>query len=267
MNTVEAFEIDDDFDPLADFGPDEDDDTQGADYMPPIPDAELSRMPEIIPLTPAESIGKLVIGIPGQRFRLLHAVDFCNEPHTLEEIVADLDAAFPRDVSVYSAAQIVQLLEEAGALEAEEPASEEGADPSGEHPTPDALLDGNESSDDEGSFLTVVPAAPRLYTATEAGRKAVEESCGEHVVYGALTEEERYLPLYRTILEMVSEPGGCPTKELDAVIDIDPLCEEPRRFCGYFLGRLESTGAIMWRDTWVATDLGKTALASDLFND
>ena len=49
-------------------------------------------------------------------------------------------------------------------------------------------------------------------------------------------------------------------------MDGDPLCAEPRRFCGFFRGKLEETGAIEWRDTWTITDLGRSVLASDLFD-
>ena len=36
-------------------------------------------------------------------------------------------------------------------------------------------------------------------------------------------------------------------------MDGDPLCQEPRRFCGFFRGKLEETGAIEWRDAWTIT--------------
>lgn len=250
MSNITVFEIDDDFDPLEDLRLDEEDEKPATDYLPPIPDAELSRVPEEVPLTAEERIEKLLAGIPGQTLRLLRAVQTCAEPKTFSEIDADLQEAFPVEVSVYGSAQIVELLERAGALE--EQVTEEDSAP--------------ESFEPAGDYLVVTPAKPRTYLATAAGLAAVEARSGEHVVREALLKEPQYVPLYRTILEMTSEEGGCATKELDVVIDNDPLCEEPRRFCGYFLDRLEEAGAVQWNNAWVATKLGREVLASDIFN-
>lgn len=118
MSDVDVFVIDDDFDPLADLSLDDGErDDAEADYLPPIPDADKSVVPPVVPLSAAERIENLLAGIPGQQFRLLHAVEFCTEPKTMDEAVADLDAAYPNTTSVYGSAQVVQLLERDGALE------------------------------------------------------------------------------------------------------------------------------------------------------
>ena len=118
MSDVDVFVIDDDFDPLADLSLDDGErDDAEADYLPPIPDADKSVVPPVAPLSATERIEKLLAGIPGQQFRLLHAVEFCTEPKTMDEAVADLDAAYPNTTSVYGSAQVVQLLERDGALE------------------------------------------------------------------------------------------------------------------------------------------------------
>ena len=102
MSDVDVFVIDDDFDPLADLSLDDGErDDAEADYLPPIPDADKSVVPPVVPLSAAERIEKLLAGIPGQQFRLLHAVEFCTEPKTMDEAVADLDAAYPNTTNVY----------------------------------------------------------------------------------------------------------------------------------------------------------------------
>lgn len=256
MNDIDVFTIEDDFDPLADLELAGDEEEPATDYLPPIPDAELSRVPEQAPLTPEERIEKLLCGIPGQQFRILHAVEFCEaEPKTADEIVADLDEEYPNKTSVYDAAQIVQLLERAGALERVEPENEGQADA-------DEAVGQDEAED---GYLVVTPAAPGRYLATQAGLDAIAKRIGEQQVIEKIMEEERYLPLYQRIFDLVSREGGCTTKELDQAIDHDPLCEEPQRFCGYFRGRLEETGAVQWRDTWMITDLGRKVLASGIF--
>ena len=96
MSDMDVFVIDDDFDPLADLELVEEGEGQETDYMPPIPDADKSVMPEVIPLTPQERIEKLLAGIPGQQFRLLRAVELCAEPKTLDEVVEVLDVEYPQ---------------------------------------------------------------------------------------------------------------------------------------------------------------------------
>ena len=228
MSDVDVFVIDDDFDPLADLSLDDGErDDAEADYLPPIPDADKSVVPPVVPLSAAERIENLLAGIPGQQFRLLHAVEFCTEPKTMDEAVADLDAAYPNTTRVYGDAA-------------------------------DALAE-------DGGFISVTPAPPCRYRATQAGLDAVAAHVNEGLVAEKIEEDERYLPIFQRVLEMCAREGGCPTKELDQAVDGDPLCQEPRRFCGFFRGKLEETGAIEWRDAWTITDLGRSVLASGLF--
>ena len=254
MSDVDVFVIDDDFDPLADLSLDDGErDDAEADYLPPIPDADKSVVPPVVPLSPAERIEKLLAGIPGQQFRLLHAVAFCTEPKTMDEAVADLDAAYPTTTSVYSSAQVVQLLERDGALER---IVDESAEDAAGATVP---------AEDEGDFISVTPAAPCRYRATRAGLDAIAAHVNESLVVEKIVEDERYLPIFQRVLEMTAREGGCPTKELDQAVDGDPLCQEPRRFCGFFRGKLEETGAIEWRDSWTITELGRSVLASGVF--
>ena len=160
MSDVDVFVIDDDFDPLADLSLDDGErDDAEADYLPPIPDADKSVVPPVVPLSAAERIENLLAGIPGQQFRLLHAVEFCTEPKTMDEAVADLDAAYPNTTSVYCSAQVVQLLERDGALEriVDEDAAHAAAGDAA-----DAL------AEDEG-FISVTPAPPCRYRAKSSG--------------------------------------------------------------------------------------------------
>jgi hypothetical protein len=258
MSEIEVYEIDDQFDPLQDGGPDNkaDGEQQPYDYLPPIPDAELSRVPKKVLLTPEERIGNMIAGMPGQKQRILHAISVCTSaPKRLDEITAELDKAFPVQVSVYSCAQVVKLLEAAGALVSREIEAVRSA------AAPALLYDKAPT----GDCLAVASPPVYEYSATQDGLNVLEAYTGESHLVAVLTEEGRYLPLYRRILEMVSARGGCPTKELDAAIDIDPLCEQPRRFCGYFLDRLEEAGAVKWQDAWVSTKSGTKMLESKLF--
>ncbi|MDR1082461.1 MAG: hypothetical protein LBL27_01160 [Coriobacteriales bacterium] len=280
MSAIEVFEIEERFNPLEDKGLDEADLEQRSDYLPPVPDAELSRRVKVGVQSPQKRIERLLVGIPGQQFRILHAVRFCVEPRTCDEIVAEVDAAYPREVSVYDTAQLVGLLEEAGALVRQAAPSairDEVGEEVGEEVAPDAQARLKEQTPkghaegadarQEDEFLVVAPTAPSTYLATPAGLEAVEANCGRDVALALLTEESRYLPLYREILKRTAAEGGCSTKTLDTAIDTNPLTESPRRFCGYFLDRLEKVGAVRWLDSWVATELGRELLAADVLRD
>jgi hypothetical protein len=280
MNDIEVFEIEERFNPLEDRELDEAEFEQETDYLPPIPDAELSRRVEAVYHSPQEHIEKLLVGIPGQQFRILHAVQFCVEPHSCDEIVAEVDRVYPREVSVYDTAQTVQLLERAGALAKQTPAAPNTpAEAEAEATTKDCDREDAGAQNTNGlsvatpapsstrEFLVVTPAPLATYLATPAGLEAVEAHCGRGIAFALLSEDERYLPLYQEILERTATEGGCPTTTLDNAIDSNPLTENPRRFCGYFLGRLESVGAVRWMNNWVITESGRELLASPALKD
>lgn len=254
MSNVETYEIDDRFDPLEDLSFEEPEEDRH-EFLPPIPDAELSKVPAKVPLTVAEALDKMIEGMPGQRERILHALECCLEPKKLDEIVASMDETFPSAarISVYTSTLVVQHLEKTGAIAT---VAEEGSDGASSESEPEQ---------DDG-YLVVNAPAPLLYTATAEGIEALEALRDSDALNRIVHEEERYLPIYRRILEMASADGGSKTKDLDEAVDPDPLCEEPRRFCGYFLDRLKKAGAVYWQDAWITTDLGKQALASGLLD-
>lgn len=303
MADVEVFEIDDDFDPLEDVGFDgdsQDDDVRpDTDYQIPIPDADKSVVPEKRELEPNERIARLLKGMPGQGPRLLHAIDLAREEVDASELAAALDSAFPREVGVYGSSQVVRLLEEAGALSVrvERVDLEQGESLDGCSETNIACVcegeaveteakdacgktteqidvcadascaDGADVSESGPAYRVPAPEAVRWYKATPEGLAVLEARGGMSAVRAALLEEPRYLALFKRILEMTSAEGGASMKELDAAVNTDPLCAEPRRFCGYFLGKLERLGAVRFEGSWVAAPLGREALASDLFTE
>lgn len=301
MADVEVFEIDDDFDPLEDIAFDadsQDDDARpDTDYQIPIPDADKSVLPEKRELDPSERIAKLMKGMPGQGPRLLRAIELSREEIDARDLAAALDLDFPREVGVYGSNQIIRLLEEAGALSvrieqvdserSESEAADFGMDAAcvcesdvvGEE-FGDVFDEATERTDmpvDAGrvgeagisesgtAYRVPAPEAACWYKATHEGLAALEMRGGLSAVRAALLEEPRYLPLFERILDMTSSEGGASMKELDAAVNVDPLCAEPRRFCGYFLGKLERLGAVRFEGSWVVTSLGREALASDLF--
>ena len=170
MSDIDVFTIDDDFDPLAEIeieAPSAEE-QYVADYLPPIPDADKSIVPEPVVLAPAERIDKLLAGMPGQKFRVLAVVQAADadEPRLAAAIVADVDAAYPDTKSVFDTARLLRLLTEAGAVESE--GAEEDA-PIVEQDEEICLTEDNFVVGEDGEeYLVVTDAAPATYRATAA---------------------------------------------------------------------------------------------------
>ena len=328
MSDLEVFEIDDEFDPLAeDSLEDLEEENPNDEYnVPKIPDAERSVVPAPVELPPAQRIEKLISGIPGQQFRILACIQACmDEPVELAQIIEAVDEKWQTTGSVYSTGRLVQLLEQAGAIDRIEPEEEEPDEGEGgeavdeaakaqavagaagapeaqavagaagapeaqeaqaaeaaeaeeaEAPTEEAPAEGEQETADEEQqlphrpldylevdpgqeYLEVELARPCTFLATQAGVDAVQARTGMEHMQQLLDEEPQYLPVYKRILTMCNTAGGRLVQEINAVIDPDPLCAEPRRFSTYFLRKLEVVGAVKFQDAWCTTDYGKRAL-------
>ena len=301
MEKIEVFELDDDFDPLEEleFQADEEQEYAGGiEYqVPVIPDADRSIVPDPVVLPPAERIQKLIAGMPGQKFRVLSGIRVCSEPKTLEQAAADLDALYPQGASVYTAMRIIELLAEAGALEVLEPVQLAGdaAEANADERENTSMFGGSGAkaafADDDASpaekdangdeeridsidlddldleFDEIEEAAPRTYLATEAGMKALEDMWSASAAKQAVIDNPRYLPIYHRILTMCAEPGGKTKNEIAAQVDNDPLLQNPRLWCQYFLEKLREANALEWDNAWIITEIGRSLLASDLFDE
>lgn len=272
---IEEFHLEDDFDPLEDAGvPDDDDEVVDYDYQAPIPDADKSVVPEPVELPASERIEHLLKGIPGQTFRILALVDLCrDEPLPVSELAEELEHDYPQGGSVYDAGRLVQLLERAGAIECVNPDVREAQVDLEEEESEGAVpVDGDQVAVedlavDAGDLETVpvdaeLTAEPELFAATAAGLEAVDAHAGTAPIVAVITEEDVYLPIYERIFRMVDVDGGCAVADLNKAVDSDPLLQEPRRYCTYFLGRLERCGAARWNGTWKLTENGKTSFDS-----
>ncbi|ACV23737.1 Uncharacterised protein [Slackia heliotrinireducens] len=273
MSDIEVFELDDNFDPLEDIGLVDEEDIEHHDYQMPIPDAELSVVPEPVQLTPREKMDKLIAGIPGHKQRIVEVIRICEEPLTASEIEERLNDTYPQSASVYDAARIADLLVEAEGLvrlNAEEGADEEtvaAPKTDTEHPEADvdAVVTPHAGVDETGDYLEVQPPEPSRYVATDEGLAFVAAMTDMAPVMELLEKEPRYLPIYERILRMTSNEEGCGKAELNKAIDSDELCQEPRRYTEYFLFRLQEVAAVRWNRVWYATDLGTSALNSNIF--
>lgn len=268
MSEIDVFTIDDDFDPLAEleFEAPADEEDYAGDYLAPIPDADKSIVPEPIALTADERIERLIEGIPGKHFRILAVVQAAEgEPRLAEDIIAEVDAAYPHNGSVYDTARLLRLLTEAGAIDAQG-----GVDDAliVEQDDEICLTENNFFIGEDGEeYLIATDDTPPTFIATEAGLAAVARYIDAGALKAILDKEPQYAPLYARIMSMVSSDEGATTPQLNGAIDSDPLCQEPRRFCGYFIDKLETAGLIEWDEAWFVSDLGREAMATGVLDE
>lgn len=292
---IRDFNLDDDFfDPFGD-----DEDAEGEDAPACAPDAqtgedalvgaplvhEKAAQPE---LSAAERIDKLLASMPGQRRLLLKVIGFAREERSVEEMDAFINAEKEYCNSVYSPVVLRELLEQAGALRylaAQETGEEEfvPAAETGRAMTP--ALKAHVSDDEAGVLVPIVDEAkvvredyvegddevqidfleidepqPGMWVATEEGLAVVDAMDDTESTRQLIAKEPVYVDIYHQILDFVSAPYGRSAKEIDRLVNSSPLLEEPRRYSGYFVARLEREGAIEWRDGWVITPAGTEVL-------
>lgn len=261
MEDIRNLTIDDDlFDPLAD---EEDDGAEEQDEdVSVIGDPlNLKEKPEaaVDSRTPRERICDLMKEMPGQKRVILRLIDYCREPKSGPEMDARTEELRAYNYSVYTPVVFRELLEGAGAIayivpEGED-ASEDGA----------ALCHEGYTCGDEDvelEYREIGEDAPGVWQATEDGLAVVDEQDDFKRAEELLAKEEQYKGIYQRILDYCKEDGGRSAKEIDVLVNNDPLLAEPRRYSGYFVGRLEREGAVEWRDGWVTTEVGTQVLAA-----
>lgn len=279
------------FDPFED-GPDGDFDSEAAAQV--TVGAPLSAE-EVAPKTAAalavdtrtaqERFRDLLKETPGQRRVMLALVDYAREPKTGEEMDARTEDLLRYGFSVYSPVVFRELLEEAGALryvllddEGSEVAADEAAGVADAQAEAGAggpgvvdaatgtaygapvlrsedYFGGEETVELE--FLEVADERPGLWVATPEGLEVVDEQDDAGEIRKLLAAEPQYLDIYHQILDYCCEEGGRSAKEIDRLVNDSPLLEEPRRYSGYFVGRLERKGALEWRGGWCTTQVGR----------
>ena len=279
------------FDPFED-GPDGDFDpeaaaqvTVGAPLTAEEAAPKAAAAPAVDTRTAQERFRDLLKETPGQRRVMLALVDYAREPKTGAEMDARTEDLLRYGFSVYSPVIFRELLEEAGALryvllddEGSEVAADEAAgvaDAQAEAGTggpgvvdaatgtaygapvlrSEDYFDGEETVELE--FLEVADERLGLWVATPEGLEVVDEQDDAGEIRKLLAAEPQYLDIYHQILDYCCEEGGRSAKEIDRLVNDSPLLEEPRRYSGYFVGRLERKGALEWRGGWCTTQVGR----------
>lgn len=107
-------------------------------------------------------------------------------------------------------------------------------------------------------YLEIEQPRLGLWVATAEGMAAVSAMDDYGATQKLLEKEPEYLDIYHQILSFCAEePYGRSSKEIDALVNNSPLLQEPRRYSGYFVSRLEKQGALEWKSGWCVTEVGQ----------
>jgi len=255
----DAGELDYGYDPLADVAsPEDQEDDPGEFTGTPIASlagapADAAPAPAPEPEVPAEErIAKLFERFNPRRRVLAGILRFVDTPQTTEALDARVTELQKHDFSVYTAANYAELLEEAGAVVK---ATAEGV-PFSEAPEQAPLVvevDGVE-------FLKPAPWREVHWLATQAARDYLAQDDPAARFAELIANDAKYFDIYLRILDMAAQEGGVTTPELNAVVDDDPLVQQPRLYTAHFTELLERCEALRWEGVWKITPVGQALL-------
>jgi len=197
--------------------------------------------------TPRQKFEDLIDVMKPQKNILLGLIDACREPQTAAAVDERLKELTQYQYCVFDGVELRRLLQEAEALEYLEPNSEELA---AEAQT--------EVGEDGQEYLVIQKRQEGRWQAAPAALEVVDEQDANGDFHRLLAKEPRYLDIYKTILDYCRLPRTI--KEIDALVNESPLLQEPRRYGGYFIERLEKNGGLAWKGNWVSTALGVSLL-------
>lgn len=257
-STLEVLAFDDEFDPLA--VDDMDIDQEWMDDENPYDTVDfptLRNMPETVHHEPVysperqgsatEALRALITRNPNRRPVLLNIVGLC-EGGCASSVISEKVDEWQRDNrSVYAPMTFCRMLERAGALTLEMPATTE-----------------EQENVEEGiTYLEIKETVDPIWHATDEALALREEYLAgtqfRQVVLEA--DEFRYAEVYEAIMTALAD-GGRTVKDVEEMVKAFPICQTPRRFGQHFIDVLEDTDCAAWGGTaWNLTDLGAKMLA------
>lgn len=251
---ISDFELDDEFDPLADeeekLRPENEIDDEDMSDIVDIP--LIPNMPEGVVRKgvydkdsyddPREALLSLFEKNPGRRPIYLQIIEMCEGGKASSEIVKAVDALQADNYSVYAPITLCRTLEKAGALSVDEPQT--------------AIV----QEDDDAEYLEITEQVDPVWTSTELGLEVLRDEREGRAIKELLEHDRVYISIYERVLAFVDEAPRT-KKEIDDIVDHDPLVQKPRRFSNHFIELLEKTDGLIWKNnTWNITELGKQTL-------
>ena len=256
------------FDPLADdFEPAEAAEEDGIVDLPVMAEMPSDLKPKSVFdkerfASAQDAIEELLTRNPGRKPVLLQIIEFCCEERTGEEVAELVEQAQAENRSVYTPQSLCSILERAGALtgRSEVPEQDEAAEQDEQGDAPEQ--DGADAGQPEVEAREVAPQPTMYWLATDDGLTVLASHKEGHALEELLSSqsESPYLEIYERVLAFCAvEPRKKP--QIDALVDDDPLVQNPRRYSNHFIELLENREALSWHDGgWNATELGRRYL-------
>lgn len=244
----------DEFDPLEDNSSEEDEDEGSQDAAIASATASAPAAPQAKEdtRTPSERTADLLKAMAPRRKVLLGILKFCKEPQVVAEVNTHVDKLQEDNYSVYTAANLCNLLEGAGALERTTPEGEPYVE---EEKEPRVVVD-----EDGNEYLQAAEPDIVCWKTTEAGQEALDADKPLERLRTLLQDDEKYATIYKRILTMCAEGSGCGIPAINSAVDNDPLVQKPRLYAPHFVDKLEKCDALEWHKTWQTTEIGKEGL-------
>jgi hypothetical protein len=245
------YSLDEEFDPLADFDPDGDDDF--SEYQSPSASSdEIPENKESIDDRPAaERIAELISRMQSQRSVLLGIIAFCENPKLVSETNDYIDELRANNLSVFNSAIICDLLEKAGAIEQ---VNSEGILVKNAKAAPKVIVENGVE------YLVPADSADVYWKSTQAGLEELAANKPFERLVALFEDKSEYKPIYQRILTLCADEDGASTSSLGDAVDKDPLLQNPRFYASRFVDQLEKCEAVVWKKPWRITEVGKKGL-------
>lgn len=244
-----------DFDPLSVFDDDneqaEDADVSVGVYVGKPHDDEPDQ--KVDERCAEERIADLFSSMAPYRKTLLGMLAFCATPQTTDNLDLEVANLQTNNFSVYSAAALTNLLQQAGALAR---VTAEG-EPYPENDPEPMLVEVN------GATYYEVAEAPEVHwITTEEGAAYLADDQPLNRLVCLLDEDARYASIYDTLFALCAGEEGATMTALSEAVDSDPLLEDPRLYAPHFIEKLAKCDALEWSDkAWRITDIGRRGQA------
>ena len=209
-------------------------------YVPPVDDR-----------TPFERIRDLMVDMASCRRLLMSVMGMCREALPVEQVNATIDDYRMNEYTVFSAASITAQLEKAGALERVTAQGE---------PFEEAEVQPQMVEVDGVEFLEPVEPPVPYWRTTEAGLAILEANNPLERLKKLFEDDAPFLPAYKSILILANKGKGVNAQQMSAALMDDPLLKNANLLPAHFVQKLDQCDALVWKDGWVTSDIGKQIL-------
>ena len=98
----------------------------------------------------------------------------------------------------------------------------------------------------------------RVLRTTAAGMAVCDKEKSGDKLAELLSHEPNYHDVYMQLLATCVSPKT--RMEIEAMLQGNPILENPKVYANYFIETLENAGGLEWRDKWQTTDMGIRAV-------